>query len=316
MFDMDWNSECDCFVNIKIIGVGKTGGKAVNYLINRGLDNAEFIAMDSEEKVLEKSLAPTRLKIGDVGIDVKIDADEELVVKSREVIFKALNGADMVYVITGQDEVADKGNAPLVASYAKENGALTVGVITTSSEPEGAHDYIAEDMASFKNRVDTLICIPHDCLMAEETNGEHVSDDQLFIKANEFVYNIIKCISDLISTPGLINLDFDDVKSLLSNAGTAIVGAGVGTGKNAAVKAAEKAINSPIVKDKIKEVKGVLLNVIGSEEKLSMFEVNEAAQTISDATNNSANIIWGAAVDNTLGDAVKVVIVAAGFDQG
>ena len=319
MFELD-NNELDQLANIKVIGVGGGGSNAVNRMINLGLQGVEFIAVNTDAQALLKSLAPKRLQIGDkltrgLGAGAQPEVGQKAAEESRDDILEALRGADMVFVTAGMGGGTGTGAAPVVAECAREIGALTVAVVTRPFSFEGLkRKRNAETgIANLKQHVDTIITIPNDRLL--QVVDKKTSITQAFLEADDILRQGVKGISDLISEAGLINLDFADVRSIMSNSGTALMGIGEATGENAAVEAAKNAIASPLLETTIDGARGVLINVTGAEENLSMFEVNEASTTIQEAVNGQANIIWGAAVDNTMGDTVKVTVVATGFDN-
>ena len=319
MFELD-NNELDQLANIKVIGVGGGGSNAVNRMINLGLQGVEFIAVNTDAQALLKTLAPKRLQIGDkltrgLGAGAQPEVGQKAAEESRDDILEALRGADMVFVTAGMGGGTGTGAAPVVAECAREIGALTVAVVTRPFSFEGLkRKRNAETgIANLKQHVDTIITIPNDRLL--QVVDKKTSITQAFLEADDILRQGVKGISDLISEAGLINLDFADVRSIMSNSGTALMGIGEATGENAAVEAAKNAIASPLLETTIDGARGVLINVTGAEENLSMFEVNEASTTIQEAVNGQANIIWGAAVDNTMGDTVKVTVVATGFDN-
>ena len=319
MFELD-NNELDQLANIKVIGVGGGGSNAVNRMINLGLQGVEFIAVNTDAQALLKSLAPKRLQIGDkltrgLGAGAQPEVGQKAAEESRDDILEALRGADMVFVTAGMGGGTGTGAAPVVAECAREIGALTVAVVTRPFSFEGMkRKRNAESgIANLRQHVDTIITIPNDRLL--QVVDKKTSITQAFLEADDILRRGVKGISDLISEAGLINLDFADVRSIMSNSGTALMGIGEATGENAAVEAAKNAIASPLLETTIDGARGVLINVTGAEENLSMFEVNEASTTIQEAVNGQANIIWGAAVDNTMGDTVKVTVVATGFDN-
>ena len=319
MFELD-NNELDQLANIKVIGVGGGGSNAVNRMINLGLQGVEFIAVNTDAQALLKSLAPKRLQIGDkltrgLGAGAQPEVGQKAAEESRDDILEALRGADMVFVTAGMGGGTGTGAAPVVAECAREIGALTVAVVTRPFSFEGMkRKRNAESgIANLRQHVDTIITIPNDRLL--QVVDKKTSITQAFLEADDILRQGVKGISDLISEAGLINLDFADVRAIMSNSGTALMGIGEATGENAAVEAAKNAIASPLLETTIDGARGVLINVTGAEENLSMFEVNEASTTIQEAVNGQANIIWGAAVDNTMGDTVKVTVVATGFDN-
>ena len=305
------------FANIKVIGVGGGGNNAVNRMVDNQIKGVQFLAVNTENQVLELSKADVTIQIGEkvtkgLGAGANPQIGEEAAQESREEITKALEGADMVFVTAGMGGGTGTGAAPIVAECAKEIGALTVGVVTKPFAFEGKRRRAqAEKGIEFlTQKVDTIIVIPNDKLLQVVDKKCSVSD--AFSKADEVLRQGIKGISDLIQIPGLINLDFADVKTIMTNQGEALMGIGEGTGENRAADAAKMAINSPLLETSIDGAKGILLNISGSSD-LGIFEVNEAAQIISDAADPDANIIFGSVIDESLGDKVQVTVVATGF---
>ena len=305
------------FANIKVIGVGGGGNNAVNRMVDNQIKGVQFLAVNTENQVLELSKADVTIQIGEkvtkgLGAGANPQIGEEAAQESREEITKALEGADMVFVTAGMGGGTGTGAAPIVAECAKEVGALTVGVVTKPFASEGKRRRAAAEkgIEFLTQKVDTIIVIPNDILLQVVDKKCSVSD--AFSKADEVLRQGIKGISDLIQIPGLINLDFADVKTIMTNQGEALMGIGEGTGENRAADAAKMAINSPLLETSIDGAKGILLNISGSSE-LGIFEVNEAAQIISDAADPDANIIFGSVIDESLGDKVQVTVVATGF---
>ena len=305
------------FANIKVIGVGGGGNNAVNRMVDNQIKGVQFLAVNTENQVLELSKADVTIQIGEkvtkgLGAGANPQIGEEAAQESREEITKALEGADMVFVTAGMGGGTGTGAAPIVAECAKEVGALTVGVVTKPFAFEGKRRRAAAEkgIEFLTQKVDTIIVIPNDKLLQVVDKKCSVSD--AFSKADEVLRQGIKGISDLIQIPGLINLDFADVKTIMTEQGEALMGIGEGTGENRAADAAKMAINSPLLETSIDGAKGILLNISGSSE-LGIFEVNEAAQIISDAADPDANIIFGSVIDESLGDKVQVTVVATGF---
>ena len=307
------------FANIKVIGVGGGGNNAVNRMVDSDLKGVQFLSANTESQVLELSKADVTIQIGEkvtkgLGAGANPQIGEEAAQESREEIIKALEGADMVFVTAGMGGGTGTGAAPIVAECAKEIGALTVGVVTKPFAFEGKRRRAAAEkgIEFLTQKVDTIIVIPNDKLLQVVDKKCSVSD--AFSKADEVLRQGIKGISDLIQIPGLINLDFADVKTIMTNQGEALMGIGEGTGENRAADAAKMAINSPLLETSIDGAKGILLNISGSSE-LGIFEVNEAAQIISDAADPDANIIFGSVIDESLGDKVQITVVATGFNS-
>ena len=307
------------FANIKVIGVGGGGNNAVNRMVESELKGVQFLSVNTESQVLELSKADVTIQIGEkvtkgLGAGANPQIGEAAAQESREDIIKALEGADMVFVTAGMGGGTGTGAAPVVAECAKEVGALTVGVVTKPFAFEGKRRRAAAEkgIEFLTQKVDTIIVIPNDKLLQVVDKKCSLSD--AFGKADDVLRQGIKGISDLIQIPGLINLDFADVKTIMTEQGEALMGIGVGEGENRAVDAAKMAINSPLLETSIDGAKGILLNISGSSD-LSIFEVNEAAEIISEAADPDANIIFGSVIDESLGDKVQITVVATGFNS-
>ena len=307
------------FANIKVIGVGGGGNNAVNRMVDNQIKGVQFIAVNTENQVLELSKADVTIQIGEkvtkgLGAGANPQVGEEAAQESREEIIKALEGADMVFVTAGMGGGTGTGAAPIVAECAKEVGALTVGVVTKPFAFEGKRRRAAAEkgIEFLTQKVDTIIVIPNDKLLQVVDKKCTITD--AFSKADDVLRQGIKGNSDLIQIPGLINLDFADVKTIMTEQGEALMGIGVGEGENRAADAAKMAINSPLLETSIDGAKGILLNISGSSD-LSIFEVNEAAEIISDAADPDANIIFGSVIDESLGDKVQITVVATGFNS-
>ena len=307
------------FANIKVIGVGGGGNNAVNRMVESELKGVQFLSVNTESQVLELSKADVTIQIGEkvtkgLGAGANPQIGEAAAQESREDIIKALEGADMVFVTAGMGGGTGTGAAPVVAECAKEVGALTVGVVTKPFAFEGKRRRAAAEkgIEFLTQKVDTIIVIPNDKLLQVVDKKCSLSD--AFGKADDVLCQGIKGISDLIQIPGLINLDFADVKTIMTEQGEALMGIGVATGENRAADAAKMAINSPLLETSIDGAKGILLNISGSAN-LSLFEINEAAEIISDAADPDANIIFGSVIDESLGDSVQVTVVATGFNS-
>ena len=302
------------FAKIKVIGVGGGGGNAVSRMIGSDLENVDFLVANTETQALDGTNVPVRIQIGEkatkgLGAGANPEVGREAAEESREDILKALQGADMVFVTAGMGGGTGTGAAPVVAECAREAGALTVGVVTKPFGFEGKKrkEQAERGIEALTGKVDTIITIPNDRLLGIIDRKTSLKD--AFLTADEVLRQGIKGISDLITKPGLINLDFADVKTIMTNQGEALMGIGVGEG-------AKQAINSPLLETSIDGAKGILLNITGSEE-LSLFEINEAAEIISEAADPEANIIFGSVIDENVGDKVFITVVATGFgDQG
>ena len=307
------------FANIKVIGVGGGGNNAVNRMVESELKGVQFLSVNTESQVLELSKADVTIQIGEkvtkgLGAGANPQIGEAAAQESREDIIKALEGADMEFVTAGMGGGTGTGAAPVVAECAKEVGALTVGVVTKPFAFEGKRRRAAAEkgIEFLTQKVDTIIVIPNDKLLQVVDKKCSLSD--AFGKADDVLRQGIKGISDLIQIPGLINLDFADVKTIMTEQGEALMGIGIATGENRAADAAKMAINSPLLETSIDGAKGILLNISGSAN-LSLFEINEAAEIISDAADPDANIIFGSVIDESLGDSVQVTVVATGFNS-
>lgn len=305
------------FANIKVIGVGGGGSNAVNRMIDSGLQGVDFLVANTETQALDNSKADIKIQLGEkltkgLGAGANPQVGEEAAQESREEITKALSGSDMVFVTAGMGGGTGTGAAPIVAECAREMGALTVGVVTKPFTFEGKRRKNQADkgIEMLTSKVDTIIVIPNDKLL--QVVDKKTPLNEAFRTADDVLRQGIKGISDLITVPGLINLDFADVKTIMTNQGEALMGIGIGEGENRAVDAAKMAINSPLLETSIEGAKGILLNITGSGD-LSLFEINEAAEIISEAADPEANIIFGSVIDENLGDRVQITVVATGF---
>src|SRR5687767_12364894 len=304
---------------IKVVGIGGGGVNAVNRMIEVGLRGVEFIAINTDAQALLMSDADVKLDIGrELTRGLGAGADPEVGKKAAEdhaeEIEEVLKGADMVFVTAGEGGGTGTGGAPVVAKIARGLGALTIGVVTRPFTFEGRRraNQAETGIANLREEVDTLIVIPNDRLLSISDRNVSVLDackqaDQVLLQGGSG-------ITDLITTPGLINLDFADVKSVMSGAGSALMGIGSARGDNRAVEAAEMAISSPLLEASIDGAHGVLLSISGGSD-LGLFEINEAAQLVVQAAHQEANIIFGAVIDDALGDEVRVTVIAAGFDE-
>ena len=305
---------------IKVAGIGGGGVNAVNRMIEVGLSGVEFIAVNTDAQALLMSDADVKLDIGreltrGLGAGANPEVGRKAAEDHREEIEDVLKGADMVFVTAGEGGGTGTGGAPVVASIARKLGALTIGVVTRPFTFEGkrrggqAEDGIAE----LRTECDTLIVIPNDRLL--QLGDVNVSLMDAFRSADEVLLSGVQGITDLITTPGLINLDFADVKSVMSGAGSALMGIGSARGEGRSVQAAAKAINSPLLEASMEGAHGVLLSIAGGSD-LGLFEINEAASLVQESAHPEANIIFGTVIDDSLGDEVRVTVIAAGFDSG
>ena len=303
---------------IKVVGIGGGGVNAVNRMIEQGLKGVEFIAINTDAQALLMSDADVKLDVGrDSTRGLGAGADPEVGRKAAEdakdEIEELLRGADMVFVTAGEGGGTGTGGAPVVANIARKLGALTVGVVTRPFSFEGKRrsGQAENGITSLRESCDTLIVIPNDRLLQMGDSGVSLMD--AFRSADEVLLNGVQGITDLITTPGLINVDFADVKGIMSGAGTALMGIGSSRGEGRALKAAEIAINSPLLEASMEGAQGVLMSIAGGSD-LGLFEINEAASLVQDSAHPEANIIFGTVIDDSLGDEVRVTVIAAGFD--
>ena len=305
---------------IKVVGIGGGGVNAVNRMIEVGLKGVEFIAVNTDAQALLMSDADVKLDIGreltrGLGAGANPEVGRKAAEDHREEIEEVLKGADMVFVTAGEGGGTGTGGAPVVASIARKLGALTIGVVTRPFTFEGRRraGQAEEGITGMRNECDTLIVIPNDRLLQLGDVGVSLMD--AFRSADEVLLSGVQGITNLITTPGLINLDFADVKSVMSGAGSALMGIGSSRGEGRAVQAAGKAINSPLLEASMDGAQGVLLSIAGGSD-LGLFEINEAASLVQEAAHPEANIIFGTVIDDSLGDEVRVTVIAAGFESG
>ena len=305
---------------IKVVGVGGGGVNAVNRMIELGLRGVEFIAVNTDAQALLMSDADVKLDVGreltrGLGAGADPEVGRRAAEDHAEEIEEALAGADMVFVTAGEGGGTGTGGAPVVARIAKSIGALTIGVVTRPFSFEGRRRQSQAEAGvnKLKEEVDTLIVVPNDCLL--EISDRGISMIEAFATADQVLLAGVQGITDLITTPGLINLDFADVKSVMQGAGSALMGIGSARGADRAIKAAELAVESPLLEASIEGAHGVLLSIQGGSN-LGIFEINDAAQLVKEAAHPEANIIFGTVIDDTLGDEVRVTVIAAGFDGG
>lgn len=307
------------YATIKVVGVGGGGGNAINRMIEAGLQGVEFISMNTDAQALSISKAPRRVQLGEkltkgLGAGSNPEVGEKAAEESREQIREALEGADMVFITAGMGGGTGTGGAPVVAQIAREVDALTVAVVTRPFTFEGRRraQQAEAGIEKLEAQVDTLITIPNDRLLQVVEKKTSIQD--AFRVADDVLRQGVQGISDLIIVPGLINLDFADVKAIMSSAGSALMGIGVGTGEERAIEAARKAIASPLLEASIEGAKGILFNITGSDN-LGLHEVNAAAEIIAEAADPEANIIFGAVIDEEMKDEVRVTVIATGFDR-
>jgi cell division protein FtsZ len=305
---------------IKVIGVGGGGSNAVNRMISAGLSGVEFLVVNTDVQALKQSKAPVKIQIGarltkGLGAGANPDVGREAALEDTDKILEALQGADMVFVTTGMGGGTGTGAAPIVASLAAELNALTVAVVTKPFSFEGKKRLMQAErgLMELKECVDTVITIPNERLLATLERGTSLFD--AFHIADDILRQAVQGISDLILVPGLINLDFADVRTVMHGMGMALMGTGTATGENRAVEAARRAISSRLLEDdSIQGARGVLINVTGGHD-LGVHEVSEAASIIHDAADADANIIFGAVLDESMKDEIKITVIATGFDR-
>ncbi|MGQ9598688.1 MAG: cell division protein FtsZ [Anaerolineae bacterium] len=306
------------FARIKVLGVGGGGSNAVNRMIEEGLQGVEFIAINTDSQALMLSKAPSRVQLGakltkglGSGGDPTIGA--KAAEESSDDLYEVINGSDMVFITAGMGGGTGTGGAPIVARIAKETGALTIGVVTKPFSFEGMkrRQVAEEGIEKLKENVDTLIAIPNDRLL--EIVDKRASIQQAFRMADDVLRQGIQGISELITVPGLINLDFADVRTVMAEGGAALMAIGYGDGENKAVQAAEKAIASSLLDVTIDGAQGILFNVTGGPD-LSLYEVNEAAEIIRKTAHPEANIIFGAVIDENMKDKIRITVIATGFN--
>ncbi len=318
MFDI--GTEIEQFANIKVVGVGGGGNNAVNRMIEEGLDGVEFVAVNTDAQALMASNAGVTIRIGEkitrgLGAGSNPEIGYEAAEENKEEIAQAIDGADMVFITAGMGGGTGTGAAPVVAEAAKKQGALTVGVVTKPLTVEGKKrmNNAINGIEELKNKVDTLIVIPNDRLL--EVAEAKTSLMDAFKIADNVLRQGVQGISDLITITGIINLDFADVKTIMTDAGSALMGIGKADGDNRATEAAKLAIASPLLEASIDGARGVLLNITGGMD-LGIHEANEAARVIQEVADPDANIILGAVIDEELESEVKVTVIATGFDSG
>ncbi|HEX2325905.1 MAG TPA: cell division protein FtsZ [Chloroflexota bacterium] len=307
------------FAQIKVIGVGGGGSNAVDRMIESEMRGVDFITVNTDAQALLRSQAPVRLRIGDrvtrgLGAGGNPAVGQKAAEESRDDLLEALKGADMIFIAAGMGGGTGTGAAPIVAEISREIGALTVGVVTRPFQFEGSQRtrHAQAGIGGLRERVDTLITIPNDRLLA-------VADKRLpmveaYKLADDVLRQGIQGISDLITVPGLINLDFADVKAVMANAGSALLAIGYGSGENRAADAAKAAVSSPLLDIAIDGARGILFNISGGDD-LTLYEVNEAAKIINEAADQEANIIYGQVIDPRLQGDVRITVIATGFDQ-
>ncbi|AUS09338.1 cell division protein FtsZ [Laceyella sacchari] len=316
---LDFDLEMEQIAQIKVIGVGGGGSNAVNRMIEAGVQGVEFIAVNTDAQALSRAKAPIRLQIGEkltrgLGAGAKPEIGKKAAEESREQLENVLKGADMVFVTAGMGGGTGTGAAPEIALIARELGALTVGVVTKPFTFEGRRraSQAEQGVAALKENVDTLIVIPNDRLL--DIVDKNTPMLEAFREADNVLRQGVQGISDLIAVPGLINLDFADVRTIMTERGSALMGIGSATGESRAAEAAKKAICSPLLETSIDGARGVLMNITGGTN-LSLYEVYEAADIVTQASHPEVNMIFGAVINEDLKDEILVTVIATGFDH-
>jgi cell division protein FtsZ len=316
---LEFDIDMEQFAQIRVVGVGGGGNNAVNRMISAGLRGVEFIAINTDKQALFLSKANTKIQIGDkltkgLGAGANPEIGEKAANESRDEIAQAIKGADMVFVTAGMGGGTGTGAAPIVAQVAKEMGILTVGVVTKPFMFEGRKrmQHAERGVETLKSTVDTLVTIPNDRLLQVAEKKTSIVD--AFKIADDVLRQGVQGISDLIAVPGLVNLDFADVKTIMLDTGLAHMGIGRASGDNRAEEAAKQAILSPLLETSIEGARGVLLNITGGAD-LGLFEVNTAAELVQKSADPDANIIFGAVIDENLKDEILITVIATGFDR-
>jgi cell division protein FtsZ len=316
---LDFDVEVEQFANIKVVGIGGGGNNAINRMIDSGLKGVEFIAVNTDAQALYLSKADKKIQIGEkltkgLGAGANPEIGRKAAEESKDIMEEVLQGADMIFITAGMGGGTGTGAAPIVAEISKSLGILTVGVVTKPFTFEGKKRQANAEIgiADIKNNVDTLITIPNDRLLS--IAEKKTSMIEAFKMADDVLRQGVQGISDLIAVPGLINLDFADVRTIMLDTGLAHMGIGKGSGEGRAVEAAKQAISSPLLETSIEGAKGVLLNITGGAN-LGLLEINEAAELISSVADPEANIIFGAVIDEKLQDEIIITVIATGFDK-
>jgi len=316
---LEFDTNMDQLATIKVIGVGGGGNNAVNRMIEHGVEGVEFIAVNTDSQALNLSMAEVKLQIGGkltrgLGAGANPEVGKKAAEESKEQLEEVLQGADMIFVTAGMGGGTGTGAAPIIAQIAKDLGALTVGVVTRPFSFEGRRRATAAigGIEALKSAVDTLIVIPNDRLL--EIVDKNTPMLEAFREADNVLRQGVQGISDLIAKPGLINVDFADVKTIMFDKGSALMGIGVATGENRATEAAKKAISSPLLETSIDGAHGILMNITGGTN-LSLYEVQEAADLVTSAADNEVNVIFGSVINENLKDEIVVTVIATGFDE-
>jgi cell division protein FtsZ len=313
------SSQMESFAQIRVVGVGGGGSNAVNRMIAEGLGGVDFIAINTDAQALMLSNAPKRVRIGDkltrgLGVGGDPEAGHKAAEESADELYEVLQGSDMVFITAGMGGGTGTGSAPVIARLAKEMDALTIGVVTRPFSWEGAVrvETARAGIEQLKEEVDTLIVIPNDRLL--EITDKRVSLQAAFSLADDVLRQGVQGISELITVPGLINLDFADVRTIMSEGGAALMAVGHASGENRAVEAAQQAVSNRLLDITIDGARGILFNIAGGPD-LSLFEVNEAASIIKQTAHPNVNLIFGAVIDESMGDEIRIIVIATGFDE-
>ncbi|GLX68269.1 cell division protein FtsZ [Paenibacillus glycanilyticus] len=316
---LEFDLDLEQLAQIKVIGVGGGGSNAVNRMIENGVKGVDFITVNTDAQALHLAKSEHKLQIGDkltrgLGAGANPEVGKKAAEESRELVVQQLKGSDMVFVTAGMGGGTGTGAAPVIAEIARECGALTVGVVTRPFTFEGRKRSAQAELGieALKEKVDTLIVIPNDRLL--EIVDKKTPMLEAFREADNVLRQAVQGISDLIAVPGLINLDFADVKTIMTERGSALMGIGIATGENRAAEAAKKAIMSPLLETSIDGARGVIMNITGGSN-LSLYEVNEAAEIVISASDPEVNMIFGAIIDEDLKDEIKVTVIATGFES-
>jgi cell division protein FtsZ len=316
---LEFDVDLEQGATIKVIGVGGGGSNAVNRMIENGIQGVGFITVNTDAQALNLAKSDVKIKIGEkltrgLGAGANPEVGKKAAEESREALIQEIKGADLIFVTAGMGGGTGTGAAPVIAEIAKECGALTVGVVTRPFTFEGRKRaaHAEQGIAALKEKVDTLIVIPNDRLL--EIVDKKTPMIEAFREADNVLRQGVQGISDLIMVPGLINLDFADVKTIMSERGSALMGIGIASGENRAAEAAKKAIMSPLLETSIEGARGVIMNITGGSN-LSLYEVNEAAEIVIGASDPEVNVIFGAIIDENMKDDIKVTVIATGFEH-
>lgn len=311
--------ELETFATIRVIGVGGSGNNSVKRMIDAKLRGVEFIAVNTDAQALVNNPAPVKIQIGKettrgLGAGADVEVGRKSIEENKDEVFEALKGSDMVFVAYGAGGGTGTGSGPMIAAISKELGALTVGIVTKPFSFEGIRrKKVAEQgIEDLKDKVDTLIVIPNDRLL--QVIDKKTSLNDAFYVVDDILRQGVQGISDLITLHGIINVDFADVKTIMANAGSALMGIGRGSGDNRAIEAARAAIDSPLLELSIDGAKGILFNITGGPD-LGMYEIDEAAKAITEAADPDANIIFGSIIDEAMSGEVKITVIATGFEE-